>query len=127
MASLVNDPNGRRRIQFVNPDGQRKTIRLGKVSKRNAEAIKWRVEKLLECKRLNQPIDGNMTVWIADLDTSLASRLARVGLIAPRAELELVKLEAFLEGYVSRRTDAKPATIVNWGHTLRNLVAFSRR
>ena len=30
MASVVNDPNGRRRILFVAPDGSRRTVRLGK-------------------------------------------------------------------------------------------------
>jgi hypothetical protein len=39
MASIVNDPNGRRRIQFVSPDGKRKTIRLGKIDRKTAEAF----------------------------------------------------------------------------------------
>ena len=46
MASIANDPGGRRRILFVNPAGQRKAIRLGKVSKRAAEAVKLHVERL---------------------------------------------------------------------------------
>ena len=48
MASIARDKNGRRRILFVAPDGKRPTIRLGKVSQRTAEAIKYRVEQLLE-------------------------------------------------------------------------------
>ncbi len=32
MASLANDPGGRRRILFVDTEGNRKTIRLGKMS-----------------------------------------------------------------------------------------------
>ena len=39
MASISDDPNGRRRILFVAPDGSRKTIRLGKIDRKSAEAI----------------------------------------------------------------------------------------
>jgi hypothetical protein len=44
MACISLEKNGHRRIQFVAPDGKRPTIRLGKVSKRAAEAVKFRVE-----------------------------------------------------------------------------------
>ena len=50
MASIVRDPNGRKRILFVAPDEKRKTIRLGKVSQRAAEAIKAKVEHLVAAK-----------------------------------------------------------------------------
>ena len=39
MASVVDDPNGRRRILFVAPDEKRKTIRLGKIDRRTAESV----------------------------------------------------------------------------------------
>ncbi len=42
MASICNDDGGLRRILFVDVDGSRKTIRLGKVAKRTAEAGKLR-------------------------------------------------------------------------------------
>ncbi len=44
MASIAREKNGNRRILFVAPDGKRPTIRLGKVSLRAAEAVKFRVE-----------------------------------------------------------------------------------
>ena len=39
MASISKEPNGRRTIQFVAGDGKRRSIRLGKVSQREAEEI----------------------------------------------------------------------------------------
>lgn len=36
MANLINDKNGVKRIQFVDIDGRRKTIRLGKRTKKDA-------------------------------------------------------------------------------------------
>ena len=50
MASIARDKNGCRRILFVAPDGKRPTIRLGKVSQRAAEAVKFRVEQLLAAR-----------------------------------------------------------------------------
>ena len=67
MASIVNDPGGRRRILFVNPEGDRKAIRLGKVSHRSAEGLKHRVQQLLECLLLNRPMEADLAQWVADL------------------------------------------------------------
>ena len=39
MASIVSDPNGYRRILFVAADGSRKTIRLGKATAKQADAL----------------------------------------------------------------------------------------
>lgn len=56
MASIIDDPNGRRRIQFVAPDESRKTIRLGKTDRKSAESICRHVEYLLAAKMNGQPI-----------------------------------------------------------------------
>ncbi len=40
MASIANDPNGRRRLQFTDANGRRQTVRLGKMPKRTAETVK---------------------------------------------------------------------------------------
>jgi hypothetical protein len=47
MASVISDPKGRKRIQFVAGDGRRKTLRLGKATIRQAEAIKPKIEQLV--------------------------------------------------------------------------------
>ena len=60
MASVANDSNGHRRVQFVHTDGRRPSIRLGKVSQRTAKSFARRVEQLLECLRLNVPMDAPM-------------------------------------------------------------------
>ena len=46
MASIGREHGGLR-ILFVSPDGKRKTLRLGKVSRRQVEAVKVKVEALL--------------------------------------------------------------------------------
>ena len=68
MASIARDKNGCRRILFVAPDGKRPTIRLGKVSQRTAEGIKYRVEQLLESQMFKRSIDADLAEWVADLE-----------------------------------------------------------
>jgi len=58
MASIANDPNGRRRLQFTDANGRRQTIRLGKMPKRTAESVKVYIEHLLTALLSKQPIDG---------------------------------------------------------------------
>ncbi len=121
MASISRDAGGKRRILFVAPDEKRKAIRLGKVSQRNAEQVKFRVERLLEAKLTGHAIDADTARWIADLDARMADRLARVRLIPKRKKADDDDLGPFLADYIERRIDVKPATKVVWEHVAGNL------
>lgn len=48
MASIVSRPNRHRWVQFVDTNGKRQTLRLGKVTKKNAEEVARRVEVLID-------------------------------------------------------------------------------
>jgi hypothetical protein len=120
MASIAREPNGRRRIQFVAADGSRKTIRLGKVSQRAAEAVKVHVERLVTVSITGAPIEDETARWVANLDAELSEKLARVGLIRATSH---ATLGAFLEGELAKAT-VKGATTIFYGHTIRNLEQF---
>ncbi len=124
MASIARSKNGTRRILFMAPDGTRPTIRLGKVSHRIAEGIKYRVEQLLAAKLTSQPIDADTANWVAELSDRLAERLARAGLIAGRMPWPELTLGTVLTTYIASRTDVKPASKLVWGHVQRNLAKF---
>lgn len=124
MASISRDPNGCRRILFVALDGSRKTIRLGKVSQRNAEAVKVRVEQLAGAKQTGHAPEADTAAWLATIDGTLADKLARVGLIPKPADRQAAKLGPFLTEYLTGRTDLKPATKIVRGHTVRDLNEF---
>jgi len=124
MASIAKDKNGCRRIQFVAPDGRRPTIRLGKVSQRSAEGIKYRVEQLLESLNLNRPMEADLAQWVTDLEPPLAKKLARVGLIAKTEAKAAVTLGPFIESYVKSRVDVKPATKEVWRQGEMGLIEF---
>jgi len=124
MASVANDPAGRRRVLFVDPEGKRKTIRLGKTSRRGAEAVKFRVEQLLAAKLTGQAVESDTARWVAELTPAMADKLARVGLI-PKAERKTAAtLKHFIEGYITRRTDTSPDTRRIWRQTARKLADF---
>jgi len=125
MASIAREKNGTRRILFVAPDGRRPTIRLGKVSQRAAEGVKYRVEQLLECLNLKHPMDGDLARWVADLEPRFASKLARVGLIPNPDTKSVVTLGQFLENWLSaRKGDYKPASLISWGQVIKALTKF---
>ena len=65
MASISREPNGRRIIQFMVADGKRKSIRLGRVSQREAEEIKLRVERLVTAQTANVSLDNETAQWLA--------------------------------------------------------------
>ena len=121
MASLVNRPNGRREIQYTDVNGRRQTIRLGKMAKRDAVAIKIRIEHLLTAKISKQPVEGDTAKWVASLDETLAKKLAKVGLVKYR---ETVLLGEYLTDYIESRSDVKPSTRYKYKNTRRMLIGF---
>ena len=121
MASISKEPNGYRTIQFVGGDGKRRSIRLGKVSQRQAEAVKLRVEALNAALISKCPLDGDTAAWVAEIGDDLAAKLAAVGLIPERASAVLGE---FLAAYVERRTDIKPRTRINLEACQARLIEF---
>lgn len=120
MASAISDPNGRKRIQFIAKDGACKTIRLGKASMKQAQAVKVKVEQLVTASFVGS-MDDEAARWVAELGDTMQAKLAAVGLVAQR---QCMQLAAFLDGYIASRCDVKPATATVLGHTRRNLVDF---
>lgn len=124
MASISKEPGGRKTIQFVAADGKRRSIRLGKVSQRQADAVKVRVEQLAAAAITGHTIDSETAAWIANLEPMMADRLAAVGLIPDHEKRGAATIGAFLSDYIEGRTDVKPASKLVWGHVKRNLVEY---
>ncbi len=121
MASVSRDPGGQRRVLFTAADGKRKTVRLGRVPQKTAEAIRYQVEQLNNAAITRQPVEADTARWVASLDSRMADKLARVGLVARR---QSARLQDFLDGYIDGRVDVKPATREIWGQGKRGLIGF---
>ena len=124
MASVIDDPDGRRRILFVDPNGVRRAVRLGKIDRKNADSICRHVETLLAAMINRHSMPRETAVWLADIGAKLHERLARAGLVEGRKRPEQVTLAEFMQGYFDRRPDVKEATKTNWNRTVRVLNEF---
>jgi len=122
MASITRQSSGRRLIQFTGADGERKTIRLGAVSQRTAEAVKVRVEHLVSASVTGHALDDMTAHWLKNLDEPFLRKLATVGLI-PR-QVTAGALQQFLDAYIAGRSDTKPNTRLVYSHTRRCMIEF---
>ncbi|MCH9034842.1 MAG: site-specific integrase, partial [Planctomycetes bacterium] len=109
---------------FIGADGERKTVRLGAVSQRTAEAVKVRVERLVSASITGHAVDDATALWLANLAEPFLAKLAKVGLIPRRAAAR--SLQQFLDAYITARSDTKPNTRIVYGHTRRCLIEFFR-
>ena len=122
MASVISDPNGRKRIQFMAGDGSRRTIRLGKATVRQADGIKVKIEQLvLTATGITSVVDEATAAWLNGLDATMYDKLAAAGLVGRR---ENTQLGPFLDAYIIERHDVKQGTRESYKHAERNLTAF---
>jgi len=124
MASIGRDRNGRRRILFVDQDGKRKTLRLGKCTQRQAEHFCIRFEALLAGRFSG--IDDETARWVGALPDDVHAKLAALGLVTPRTEQAAGGLTVgeLCEQYITSRDDVGTSTQTVYGLTRRNLVGF---
>ena len=129
MASISRDSGGRKRILFIGADGQRRAIRLGKVSERVAKSVCTYVESLAASARARTPWEPETAAWVGKLDSVLYGKLAAVGLVPtrePTPQAGAVTLGAFLDAYIDGRTDIKPGTREHLKRAKRDLVRLLR-
>lgn len=101
MASIVNDPGGKRRVQFTDTEGKRRTIRLGRVSQKAAQSFKAHLEPLLAARAMGTAPDPQTARWVGELSDALHDRLARVGLVEPREKREAPTIERVVDAFVA--------------------------
>lgn len=116
MAHISTEKNGRVSIQFRHPNGKRHTLRLGRINKRLAESVLFRVNEILAALRTGQTVSADTSVWLGTLTADLHDRFVRVALAAPRntpEPLPSAGLDGFLKEYIEGRAKLRPNTIRN--------------
>ena len=124
MASITRQSNGRKTIQFVAPDGKRRSIRLGKATMKTAQEVATKVEHLNAGILAGVAMDTDTARWVAEIGNDLAEKLTAVGLMPERQAKVKTALAAFLDEYIASRTDIKPLTIRHFKDAGKNLVGF---
>jgi integrase len=129
MASKSEDKDGNVTIQFVLA-GKRKSIWLGKVTKRDVGLWTRHVEELVSAKKIGRTPYDETAEWIANLDDELHRKLSgKAGLAEPRQQRHSADelgatLAAFLDAFIAKQTDKKPSTIVCLTQCRNDLVEF---
>ena len=127
MASLSTDiKTGLVRVVFYDRDKKRKTIYLGRVSNRTAQAVRDRVEAFLNAQLCNVQPSRNDCEWL--MSSGFFEQFAKVGL-APQTDkpkaVQAPTLAEFLEQYQARRAgEVKPATRLVWSQVVGNLLEY---
>jgi integrase len=124
MASIGSDPNGRKRILFVAGDGRRMTVRLGKMSAKQADAFKVKVEDLIGAANGAGMVHDETSRWLSGLDDKMHARLVAVGLAKPRNGGGSALLGPFIDGFTKALPHPKRFTLTNWAQVRRWLVDF---
>src|SRR4051812_8172999 len=120
MASICDDPNGFKRVLFQDANGKRRAIRLGRATAKQAEALKAKVEAIVQDMILGRPHEDEVAKWLRGLNPQLRGRLERVGLVkgAGRAAMTL---GAFVDEFFKNIT-VKASTATVYGHTKHRLI-----
>jgi len=123
MASIIDDGNGRKRVSWI-IDGKRKQIRLGEISKKDAETIRGKIAAIVKANAFGVAIDSDLIAWLDGISETLHKRMAAVGLIPSRKQESAgpMTLAAFLDAYIKQRGDMKESTAITYGNVRRNLV-----
>ena len=90
--------------------------------KRQAEAVKLRIEDLAGAKLSGSTPSDETSRWLASINDSLRDKLAAVGLAERR---ESAVLGEFVHQYIDNRCETiRPGTMQVWKLTQQNLQAF---
>ncbi len=122
MASVVNDPNGFKRVIFKGLDRKRHPIRLGECSEKFAITVGGHIEEIVNATIRSLPVARTTAEWLATLSPIMEAKLVKVGLIHPRDDANPITLGRFLDAYIERRSDVKPNTKQFFGHVRTNLI-----
>ena len=92
--------------------------------KKTAEEIKTKVEALNAANVAGMSWDKETAEWVGGRESALYDKLAAIGLVSRRAEVEQATLEAFLDSYIDKQIDKKQSTIVCLTQCRNDLVEF---
>jgi len=119
VASITTE-NGGKKIQFFKPDGKRTSLRLGRVSQRQAEAVASRVDDLVASQTTGEPISPQTAAWLKTISDSLRDKLARLGLVEQKHK---VLLGDFIDAYTADQS-VKESTQKTYTRARNHLVQF---
>jgi len=124
VASLTKHRSGWN-IRYVNQDGKRVSFYPGVMPKRDADAIKRHLERLLASMKSRTALPDETAFWLAGCGDVMRQKLYSHDLISkPNGESPAITLQAFTENYIQNKSDVKPATKTVWNRCQRLLANY---
>lgn len=127
MSSVIHDPGQKKRIAFKGLDGKRRVLYLGKAAKANAETVRRHVDAILTAAMSRGTLPEDTAIWLGEIHDDFHAKLVNVELVSPRQSVNAPSpslLGPFVDGYLAKREDIKPASRLVLGHVIRNLKEF---
>jgi integrase len=118
MASISNDPNGKRRILFTDANGKRQTIWLGTMTKKAAISLLARIEELVQNRIAGVHPSAELLAWIRSLPDLMRRKLVRVGLLD--AAPATLTVEGLIDRFIEHQ-HVKPSTMDAYRQTTESL------
>jgi integrase len=124
MASIITYDDGLRRIEFKKPNGKRGAVRMGRAAMQTCRTVQRHVEEILEAHGARRNLMQETADWLGTIEPKLHKRLVKEGLATARIGENVTNLGTFIEDYIAKRADVKPATKEIWGQGKRGLIDF---
>lgn len=119
MASVSRNPNGHKSVQVVCPDGKRRTIRLGKITLKDARLFCGHVEQLVASRIAGRQPEESTIKWLTGLPAKHLIKLQQFGLTDAKPS---ATLGDFLDEHFHRNRKLHPGTLTVWHQIRRNLI-----
>ena len=100
MASIFEETRGGRtlyRVQYADKRGRRRKLRLGGLTKRDAQKVAAMIDSIVSCQVSGNCLPVSVSTWLDSIGDKLHSQLAEQGLCRSR---KLEDLEGFLSGFM---------------------------
>lgn len=121
MASVVTETTrtGRKRyrVAFRNEHGDRRSVRLPGVSKKDAGEVASKVQAIVSARITGAPLANAVAEWLTNVGDELHAKLAAAGLTDERKAASLGEfLDSLIGEWEARTGNDKPAerTVINW-------------
>ncbi len=105
-------------------DHSRPRVRLGKVTKKQADTARVHVEQLIACRRTGSTMPPATQQWVAAVDRETGSRLRELGLLDPCSGDDETTVGDWTLEYLCKRTDIKERTRQNMSQARAFLMDF---
>jgi integrase len=114
---------GCRRILFVDAAGRRQNVYLGRLPRPAAELVTARVGAIVACRGAGETLSPDLAKWVASLSDGFHAKLAKTGIVEPRAASTRRTVGDLIAAFTNRAT-VKASTRASYKQTCDSVAAF---